>query len=89
MRSSTPGNDTSATEITHISSYGIWLLADNEEFFMSYDDFPWFKDQPVRAILNVEQPSQGHFYWPEIDVDLSREIINNPDRFPLKAKTTS
>lgn len=88
MRSSMPGNDTSTTEITHISLYGIWLLADNEELFMSYDDFPWFKDQPVRAILNVEQPAQGHFYWPEIDVDLSREIINNPDRFPLKAKTT-
>ena len=88
MRSAALGNDTSVCEVTHISSHGIWLFVQDEEFFMSYEDFPWFKDQPVRAILNVEQPSQGHFYWPEIDVDLSREIINNPDRFPLKAKVT-
>jgi hypothetical protein len=88
MRSAALGNDTSACEVTHISSHGIWLFVQNEEFFMSYEDFPWFKEQPVRAILNLEQPSQGHFYWPEIDVDLSREIINNPDRFPLKAKVT-
>ncbi len=26
------------------------------------------------------------FYWPDLDVDLTEEIIENPDRFPLKAK---
>jgi hypothetical protein len=31
---------------------------------MSYDDFPWFKDAPVGKILNVEEPTPGHFYWP-------------------------
>jgi hypothetical protein len=55
---------------------------------MSYDDFPWFKDQPVKIILNVEEPSLGHYYWPEIDVDLTKEIIEHPDRFPNKAKST-
>ena len=86
MRSSALGNNISDCEVTHISSHGIWLFAQGEELFMSYEDFPWFKDQPVKAILNVEQPAQDHFYWPEIDVDLSKEIINNPGRFPLKAR---
>ncbi|MGZ9125441.1 MAG: DUF2442 domain-containing protein, partial [Candidatus Binatia bacterium] len=27
-----------------------------------------------------------HFYWPDLDVDLSEEIIAHPARFPLKAK---
>ena len=54
---------------------------------MPYDEFPWFKDQLVKAILNVEEQSEGHFYWPDIDVDLSIESIEHPDRFPLKAKT--
>jgi len=52
---------------------------------MSYEDFPWFKDQPVKSILNVEEPSPGHFYWPDFDVDLTAEMIEHPGRFPLKA----
>ena len=53
---------------------------------MSYEEFPWFKEQPVNAILNVEEQSLGHFYWPDMDVDLTEEMIENPERFPLKAK---
>lgn len=80
------GRDTSPVEVTHISSHGVWLLAGSQELFMSYDDFPWFKDVPVRKILSVEEPTSGHFYWPELDVDLTAEIIQHPERFPLKAK---
>ena len=83
-----PGKTTSEVEVTHISAHGIWLLAHDEELFLSYDDFPWFKEQPVEAILTVEQLSADHYYWPMIDVDLSKEIIRNPARFPLKARTT-
>ena len=88
MKSAALGSDSSAIEVTHISSHGIWLYVHNEELFMSYEDFPWFKKQPVEAVLNVEEPSQGHYYWPAIGVDLTKEIIQNPNRFPLKAKIT-
>jgi len=54
--------------------------------FLPYDEFPWFKDRPVREILNVEEPQPGHFYWPELDVDLTEEIIEHPERFPKRAK---
>lgn len=53
---------------------------------MSYDDFPWFKRQPVEAFFNVEEQSPGHFFWPDMDVDLTEEIIEFPERFPLIAK---
>ncbi len=86
MKSSVLGSNTSAIEVTHISSHGIWLFAHNEELFMSYQDFPWFKEQAIGAVLNVEELSSGHYYWPAIDVELTKEIIKNPDRFPLKAK---
>jgi len=52
---------------------------------MSYDDFPWFKDQPVKVIYKIEELSPGHFYWPDIDVDLSENIIENPSHYPRKA----
>jgi len=54
--------------------------------FMAYEDFPWFKDAPVRKILHVEEPYPGHFYWPDLDVDLTAEIIEHRERFPLKVK---
>ncbi len=78
-----------SVEITNISSHGIWLLSHDKEIFMSYEDFPWFKDQTVKSIINVEEQSPGHYYWPDLDVDLSEEIIENPQRFPLKAKASS
>jgi hypothetical protein len=33
----------------------------------------------------VEEPSVGHFYWPDIDVDLSEKIIENPSHYPRKS----
>ena len=79
------GDDTSVVEVTNISSHGIWLLNCDKELFLSYDDFPWFKDQTIKSITNVEEERKGHYYWPELDIDLTEEIIENPQRFPLKA----
>lgn len=79
------GKNTSPIEVTHVSNYGVWLAGDRE-LFMSYEDFPWFRDMPVGKILNVAEPRPGHFYWPDLDIDLSEEIIAHPATFPLKAK---
>lgn len=86
MSSRPLGNTTSGVEVTNISAHGIWLLVGEKELFMSYDDFPWFKDAPIGKILNVVEPSPGHFYWPDLDVDVGLETIEHPDRFPLIAK---
>jgi hypothetical protein len=80
------GEHSSDVEVTNISGHGFWLLANGSELFLSYEDFPWFKDVPVGQIIDVEQPSPGHFRWPQLDVDLGTETIEKPDRFPLKAK---
>ena len=88
MSSFAHGSSTSEVEVTNISAHGIWLLAHNKELFMPYDDFPWFKDQTVKSIINVEEQAPGHFYWPDLDVDLTEKIIENPQLFPLKSKST-
>lgn len=77
----------SEVEVTNISSHGIWLLAHDRELFLSYDEFPWFKDQPVKVIANVEELTPGHYCWPDIDVDLTDEIIEHPERYPSRAKS--
>jgi hypothetical protein len=84
MRSSALGKSTSV-EVTNISGHGVWLLAGEQELFMSYEDFPWFKEASVAKVLNVEEPKPGHYYWPELDVDLTAEIIAHPERFPLRS----
>ena len=86
MNSHKLGEHTSAVEVTHVSRHGVWLLTGDRELFMPYDDFPWFKEAPIGKILSVEEPTPGHFYWPDLDVDLGVESIEHPERFPLKAK---
>ncbi len=86
MSSLAHGTNISEVEVTHISSHGVWLLAHEKELFMSYDDFPWFKDQPVKVIINVKEQGRNHFYWPDVDVDLGIDSIEHPERYPLKSK---
>jgi hypothetical protein len=82
-----PGATTSTIEVTNISKHGLWLLTSDGEHFLPFDEFPWFRDAPVGQVLNVEEPTAGHYHWPDLDVDLSLQIIRNPERFPLKAKS--
>ena len=88
MNSEQLGKIASDVEVTNISTHGIWLLVGEREFFLFYEDFPWFKEVPIGNILRVEQPTPGHFYWPDLDVDLGIESIEHPERFPLKAKVS-
>ena len=80
------GTNTLQVEVTNISSHGIWLYVKNKEYFLSYSDFPWFQDKTVKNILNVEAVSKDHFYWPDLDIDLSKDIIQNPSHYPQQYK---
>jgi len=86
MNSLMPGSITSGIEVINISIHGIWILVRDKEYFLSFEDFPWFKEQPVSAIFHVMELSPGHFYWPVLDIDLTEEIIEHPERFPLISK---
>jgi len=79
------GTSTSAAEVTNVSPHGLWLWLDGRELFLSFKEFPWFGDAPIRKVVNVERPSDDHLYWPELDIDLSVRSIERPEDFPLKA----
>ncbi len=80
-----PGTTTSRAEVTNISPHGFWLLMDERELFLPFDEYPWFKRAPVEAIVRLEQPRPGHLHWPDLDVDLSVDSIEHPERYPLTA----
>ena len=81
------GRNILETEVTNISSHGLWILSNGKEYFLSYEQFPWFKDKTVDDIIKVESFGEGHLYWKNLDIDLSLDIIEHPERFPLQAHT--
>lgn len=83
MTSAALGTGISAAEVTNISGQGFWVLLDDEELFLPFVEFPWFRDAPVGKILGVERPAPNHLYWPELDIDLAVDSIRHPERFPL------
>lgn len=89
MKSEALGSSTSEPEVTHISQHGFWLLLAGKELFLPFSEFPWFKEAPVSAILKVEWPRPHHLYWPDLDVDLTVESIEHPERFPLVARSSA
>ena len=64
----------------------IEALIEEKEFFLSFENFLWFKDASVAAIQNVEVLNEHHLYWPDLDIDLAVESIEHPERFPLVAQ---
>jgi hypothetical protein len=78
------GTNTSQVEILNISKHGFWLLLDEEEeLFVPFLEFPWFRKALVEQLFSVERPSPHHLYWSELDIDLHIDSIRNPQKFPL------
>lgn len=80
------GTHISEIEVSMVSNQGFWLLLDDEELFVSFSDFPWFKKATIEAVTTVEKPSSNHLYWPMLDIDLSIDSIRKPSEFPLVSK---
>ena len=73
-------------EVTNITPHGFSILLKDEELFLAFSEFPWFRDVSIGKILNVELPSSNHLYWPELDVDLAVDSIRHPELFPLVSR---
>ena len=81
------GKDISVS-VENITPFGIWLFVKEKEYFLSYKDFPYFKDQTLKSIQNVQLLHGYHLYWPDLDVDLEIDNLQNPKKYPLKSKLT-
>ena len=77
------GKNSSSVEVTQISTHGIWLLAKGVEYFLPFENFPWFENATVAQIHHVQFFHGFHLRWPDLDVDLELESLNNLERYPL------
>lgn len=83
MKYGSIGTDTSASEVTDISPFGIWILHRGKEYFLAYEEFPWFREAPISRVFAVVDEGQDHLRWPALDVDLSLNSIRDPGAYPL------
>lgn len=86
MQSAQRGRSTSAVEVTNISPHGFWLLIGEKERFVSFQEFPWFREATIAALTRVELPSGHHLYWPDLDIDLAVDSLDHPQRYPLVSR---
>lgn len=89
MRLLRNGRNTSGVNIENITSFGIWINVRAKEYFLSYKDYPYFFNKPIRSIQNVRLIHSFHLYWPDLDVDLEIDNLENPEKYPLKSRRLS
>ena len=85
MKSSRHG-ETILVSVENITPFGIWLFVKGREFFLTYKDYPYFRDQALKSIQDVQLLHDYHLYWPELDIDLEMDNLENPEKYPLKSK---
>jgi len=83
VRSGGPGKNTSAVELTNVSARGMWLIVDGRELHLAFDAFPWFRHATIAQLSRIERRATDHLCWPDLDVDLSIDSIDHPERYPL------
>ena len=79
MRSRNPGRNISIS-VENITPFGIWIFVKEKEYFLSFEDFPYFKEQTLSSIQNVQLLHGYHLYWPELEVDLEIDNLENPEQ---------
>jgi hypothetical protein len=86
MRSTPLEKSTSAVEVANISPHGFWLLLGEREVFVSFREYPWFREASIDQLTKVELPSPHHLYWPDLDADVAVESLDHPERYPLVSR---
>lgn len=77
---------TSNSIAVNVSTRGIWVFVRGKEYFLPYKEFPWFK-KARRSEINHVKLVHGQFLrWEDLDVDLTLQSLEHPDRYPLKSK---
>ncbi|MCL5770962.1 MAG: DUF2442 domain-containing protein [Actinobacteria bacterium] len=74
--------------VENITPFGIWVFVKGKEYFLSYEDYPYFKEQTLSSIQNVQLLHGYHLYWRDLDIDLEVNNLEHPEKYPLKSKIT-
>lgn len=83
MRLKKPGKRISNPEILNLSPFGLWLHVQDKEYFLSFDQYPWFRTATVESVYNLKLIHDHHLHWPALDIDLDLDSLDYPEKYPL------
>lgn len=86
MKSEAVGESILEVEVTNISEHGFWLLVGEKEYFLPFKQFPWFKEATIAEISDVVFLNNEHLFWEKLDIDLTLNMIEYPEKYPLISK---
>lgn len=84
MKSRRLGKSTSGVEVLNISTHGLWLYVKGKEYFLPYEEFPWFRDATLSQVQDVKLLHNHHLHWERLDVNIDLDSLKCPERYPLK-----
>jgi len=73
----------SGVEFLDVAPGGFRLRIDGRKHCLLFEHFPWFRDASTAELATIERPTPTHFRWPLLDVDLTLDSIERPERYPL------
>ncbi len=79
-------NTLTNSEVTNISSIGFWILIEDKEYFVAFNEYPEFSNMSVQEIFNVKMLSPEQLYWEKHDIDIELSALKKPNQFPLVYK---
>ncbi len=68
--------------VTNFSAEGFWILVGEDEYFLSFENFPAFKFADISDIRKVTVLENQHLFWEKLDIDLTLDMIKNPGEYP-------
>jgi hypothetical protein len=71
------------SQITSVEKDGFWLLTNDGEFFITFEQYPAFRKATVEQIFNFRELF-GDFHWDDLDIDIELDALKRPEQYPLK-----
>jgi hypothetical protein len=77
------GKSTSTSEVTNIGRSGFWILFEGREYFISFQDYPVFRNATVNDIYSMDVIAPGQLRWNKLDCDIEIKALEEPEAYPL------
>ena len=77
-----------SVKVRSLMSDGIFISVCGNDYYLSYNRVPWFRNAKVSDIFNVKMCGDDAIRWNSLDVDLELDSLKHPERYPLVMKRT-
>ena len=77
-----------SVNVRSIMPDGIFLSVYENDYYLSFNRLPWFREAKLSDIINVSMLGEDAIRWEALDVDLEIDSLKYPEKYPLIMKRT-